>query len=71
MGELYRLLRHAFAPLVAWAVFNGYLPEYMQGDVTEALVLAVSILLPIVVSWWRDPKRSHPIAATRKLRGEK
>lgn len=54
MTEINRLLRHMFAPLVAYAVAQGWLPEYMQGDVTEALVLAVALGLPLAVSWYRD-----------------
>lgn len=57
MTELNRLLRHLFAPLAAWMVANGYLPEYMRGDVTEALVLLVAFIVPYAVSWWRDAKR--------------
>ena len=54
--ELSRLLRHLFAPLVAYAVAQGYLPEYMQGDVTEALVLAVALGVPLALSYIRDRK---------------
>jgi hypothetical protein len=57
MTELSRLLRHIFAPLVAWLVANGYLPEYMQGDVTEALVLVAALAIPYGFSWWRDRVR--------------
>lgn len=58
MTELNRLLRHIFAPLVAWFVANGYLPDYMQGDVVEFMVLAVALAVPYAVSWWRDAQRS-------------
>ena len=57
MTELNRLLRHIFAPLVAWLVANGYLPEYMKGDVTEVMVLVVALAVPYGVSWWRDARR--------------
>ncbi len=57
MTELNRLLRHAFAPIVAYAVAEGYLPEYMQNDVTEVLVLGVAIGLPFAVSWVRDRRK--------------
>lgn len=56
MTELNRLLRHVFAPLVAWLVANGWLPEYMKGDVTEAIVLVVALAIPYGVSWWRDAR---------------
>lgn len=59
MTELNRLLRHIFAPLVAWFVANGYLPEYMQGDVVEFMVLAVALAVPYAVSWWRDVRRNR------------
>ena len=59
MTELNRLLRHIFAPLVAWLVANGYLPEYMQGDVTEILVLLVAFGIPYGISWWRDARRDR------------
>lgn len=54
MTEINRLIRHGVAPLVAWLVATGRLPEYMQGDVTEALVLAIGILGPIAFSYMRD-----------------
>ena len=57
MKELNRLLRHIFAPLVAWLVAAGYLPEYMQSDVTEALVLVTAFAIPYGISWWRDAVR--------------
>lgn len=57
MKELNRLLRHVFAPLVAWLVAQGYLPEYMQGDVTEVLVLLAAFGIPYGISWWRDSVR--------------
>lgn len=52
--EINRLLRHLIAPLVAYAVAQGYLPEYAQGDVTEALVLAVALGVPLALSYLRD-----------------
>ena len=54
MTELNRLLRHLIAPLVALAVTNGWLPEAMQGDITEAAVLIVGIGVPLALSWYRD-----------------
>ena len=57
MTELSRLLRHLFAPLVAWLVAKGYLPEYMQGDVTEVMVLLASLAIPYGISWWRDARK--------------
>lgn len=58
MREINRLIRHAVAPLVMWLVAKGYLPEYMQADVVEALVLGVAIGAPLAVSWWRDRGRA-------------
>jgi hypothetical protein len=58
MTELHRLIRHGVAPLTAWLVASGYLPEYMQGDVTELLVLLVAFAVPYGVSWWRDRARA-------------
>lgn len=57
MNEFKRLIRHGVAPLVAWLVANGYLPDYMRGDVTELLVIAVAMAVPYAVSWWRDQRR--------------
>ena len=57
MTELNRLIRHGVAPLTMWLVAKGYLPEYMQGDVTEALVIALSLAIPYGVSWLRDRAR--------------
>lgn len=59
MSELARLLRHAFAPLVALMVAEGYLPKYMQQDVTEFLVVGAAIAIPMIFSWWRDKKRKN------------
>lgn len=55
--EMLRLIRHGIAPLVTWLVLNGYLPEYMQGDVTELAVIAVSVGAPMAFSWMRDKAR--------------
>lgn len=55
--ELNRLIRHGVAPLVLWLVANGYLPAYMQGDVTELLVIVIATAVPVAVSWWRDRAR--------------
>ena len=54
MTELYRFLRHAFAPLVAYAVARGWLPEGAQGDVLEVLVIGFGFAIPYAISWWRD-----------------
>ncbi|WP_028955927.1 hypothetical protein [Sulfitobacter sp. 20_GPM-1509m] len=58
MIELYRFLRHLIGPLVVFAVEKGWLPEYAQNDVTEALVMAAGFGIPYFISWWRDPKRA-------------
>lgn len=55
MKEINRLIRHLVAPAVAWLVAEGHLPEYMQGDITEAATLAIALAVPIAVSRWRDP----------------
>ena len=54
MKELNRFIRHAAAPMVAWFVAKGYLPESMHGDVVELIVLGVGFAIPVAVSWWRD-----------------
>lgn len=54
MREINRLIRHLVAPLVAYAVAQGWLPEYAQGDVTEAAVLVIALALPVVWSWARE-----------------
>ena len=54
MSEIARLLRHVFAPMVAYLVTQGYLPEYMQGDVTEGLVIGSGIVIPMAISKYRD-----------------
>ncbi len=59
MTEINRLLRHIFAPVVAWLVMNGYLPEYMQGDVTELFVMVAAVGIPYAISWWRDAWRNR------------
>lgn len=55
--ELMRFMRHAFAPLVIYAVERGWLPEAAQADVIEALVIAVAFAIPYGLSWLRDRKR--------------
>lgn len=57
MTELSRFLRHLFAPLVTWLVAKGYLPEYMQGDVIEVMVVLASWAIPYGISWWRDARK--------------
>ncbi|MFP4045038.1 MAG: hypothetical protein ACLFTP_10820 [Rhodosalinus sp.] len=54
MREINRLIRHVVAPLVTYAVAEGWLPEYAQQDVTEALVIALALALPIVWSRVRE-----------------
>jgi hypothetical protein len=58
MTELYRAIRHGVAPLVAYLIAAGYLPEYMRGDVTELMVIGLSFVLPYGVSWLRDRLRA-------------
>jgi len=52
--EIQRLIRHGVAPVVAYAVAQGWLPEYMQGDVTEAAVLLIAVAGPLAWSWARE-----------------
>lgn len=54
MKEINRLIRHLVAPLVAYAVAQGWLPEYAQGDVTEAAVIGVALVVPVAWSWARE-----------------
>lgn len=54
MSELQRIVRHGIAPLVAYAVAEGWLPEAMQEGVTEWLVMSAAILGPLAWSWWRE-----------------
>lgn len=54
MSELQRFLRHGLAPLVTWMVSEEYLPEAMQKDVLEALVIGVSLAVPYLWSWLRE-----------------
>ncbi len=58
MKELNRAIRHGVAPLTAYFVAKGYLPDYMAGDVTELLVICVSFAVPYVVSHLRDRWRA-------------
>lgn len=58
MTELARLIRHGLAPFVTWLVMKGYLPDYMAADVIEFGVIALSIAVPVFVSWLRDRRRS-------------
>ena len=55
--EMLRAIRHGVAPLTAWLVLNGYLPDYMEGDITELLVIGVSVAVPYAFSWLRDRSR--------------
>jgi hypothetical protein len=57
MIELNRFLRHLIAPLTAWAVAGGILPEYMQSDITELAVLVVAFGIPYGLSWYRDKNK--------------
>lgn len=54
MIELSRFLRHLIAPLMIMAVERGWLPRGTEYDVTEALVIAMAFLLPLVWSYARD-----------------
>ena len=54
MRELNRLLRHMIAPLTAYAVAEGWLPEHAQTHVTEVAVLTLGLVLPIAWSWARE-----------------
>lgn len=54
MTEINRLIRHGVAPLVAYAVAAGWLPEAMQQDVTELLVLAIALGGPLLWSYARE-----------------
>lgn len=54
MTEMYRIIRHGVAPLTAWLVATGRLPEYMQGDVTEFIVLGIGLAIPYGLSWAKD-----------------
>ncbi len=54
MKEINRLVRHLVAPVTAWLVAEGHLPEYMQHDITEAATLAIALGVPLVLSWLRD-----------------
>lgn len=57
MTELNRFLRHSFAPLVMWLVAKGYLPDYMETDVLEAIVIGASVIIPIALSKIRESKK--------------
>lgn len=57
MNELSRFFRHALAPLVMWLVATGRLPEYMQDDVLEAVVVGLSLFVPLVLSRLRDGRK--------------
>lgn len=57
MTELSRFLRHLAAPATAWLVAKGYLPEYMQSDITEALILAGGFAVPYALSYLRDLRK--------------
>lgn len=59
MTELLRFLRHAVAPFTTWLVAKGYLPEAMQSDVTEVIVLGLGFAIPFGVSYIRDHRRER------------
>lgn len=61
MNELSRFLRHAVAPFTTWLVAKGYLPEAMQSDVTEAIVLGLGFAVPFALSYIRDHR--HAVSA--------
>lgn len=52
--ETNRLVRHAAAPLVAYAVAKEWLPEWAAGDVTELAVFAVTFAVVFLISRYKD-----------------
>jgi len=55
--ELIRLVRHLVAPLIAYLVTAGYLPEALQGQVTEFVLMGVGVAVALTFSWTRDQKK--------------
>lgn len=54
MKELNRVLRHAIAPVAAWAVAQGWLPETAKADVIEVAVVGLGYLIPLALSKARE-----------------
>jgi len=53
-GDLFRLARHAIAPLVAYAVARGWIPAAAESEVVRFLALSAAIGLAWGVSKYRD-----------------
>jgi len=51
--ELKRLIRHGIAPLVAYLVTAGYLPEKFEGDIVEIAVIVIAFVLAYIMSLMR------------------
>ena len=49
-----RLVRHAVAPLVILAVERGWLPASVKGDVTEFIIIGLSLILAYGWSYWNE-----------------
>lgn len=56
--EVARLLRHGVAPLVAVAVYRGWLPESAQTETIEAFAVIGSVGVMYLWSLIRDRKRN-------------
>lgn len=54
--EAQRMIRHGLAPLVAYAVAQGWLPEWAQNDVLEMLAIGLALGVPYAWSWLREKK---------------
>jgi hypothetical protein len=54
MEELGRMLRYVIGPAVTWLVVSGYMPEAMQGQVTESVVQVLAFVVPWLWSRWRQ-----------------
>jgi hypothetical protein len=52
--DIKRLIRHLVPVLVIYAVSKGWLPAAAQGDVTEALLIVVSVVFSLAGSRKRD-----------------
>lgn len=55
-NEIARLIRHIITPLVLLLVQAGWLPEAMQGDVTEAVIIILTLVLTFLWSWYNEQK---------------
>lgn len=58
-SEVARLVRHTIAPLVVYAVAEGWLPEFAQHDVLEVLVILTTFAAVYGVSWLRDRNKER------------